>query len=878
MRTAKTIEELYDEVRDFDIVITNDAALSTALNARIETARIGSLAYTPRQIAAAESVRILGTGIRGDLKLITEIAKDTNLDFKYIHGELENIRRIRRYRMNVGDYLHTKNALEVYDSFLRQPTVEKVMGEYDPSDSPFFKGRNAAVIGLDLFDDLDKHFVPLSFKDVDIFKDGDYTIDRIYRVGNDREIADNVVDLIERDTADDTAIVMDTEGPVADAIRAALYKKNMPFKNKLAVKDLSQIRDYLQFVTLSLSFDTVRIKHIREIFAVYGAYLENRQDGYLLKRQIGGLEGKAKELAEIMRDIRNMTFGQVMEKATEARGRPQIKILLEDLGLLDTMVTASNAEKIVYAVNNVGDLHHNEQIPEDEKRGVLLVDCNNSVFIDRPFVIYVGIGPEWSPKITGKHYIDRKAEAEKNLMKFTALMQQGISRVYAVNSMRYGKPARPCSFFARLRPEGTAPDFDCVCSRMLNGPWKRDVPETFPMRGESSIPDGSEDLVFSKTSYNAFRKCPRAYMFSKIMNTPDNEYMVFGNIIHEFAEIYVCYPDLVKSKGVDHYVSLIQDRYSGISCDQMEGIDRSSVYVSMVNMMRFIDSLNLEKPVLDRDNSLRKYPNRIMEMEGLEKYSGITEMKIDSKRNPVTGSFDLCTGPLIVDYKTGKADNISKIKENMTEEAKYPEFQPIIYLALLREVLGGAPCSFKMIYVKDRAIKSMDDSTFDISGNARTVRYDTRSLEECLRDPDCPLRQSMGNNVSKFTDKWEETINILMKHPREEWNGTKVIEKLLAAVGMSTAKTNQKDAKSFVSNVTKMTKGGMITVPTELIIPRDTMDSFLERLTEERKEVIRMTSSHFDAVPAPKIDCRKCDYFKACTADIIGCEEDEDDE
>ena len=36
MKGVKSIDELYEEVRDFDLVITNDAALATALNGRID--------------------------------------------------------------------------------------------------------------------------------------------------------------------------------------------------------------------------------------------------------------------------------------------------------------------------------------------------------------------------------------------------------------------------------------------------------------------------------------------------------------------------------------------------------------------------------------------------------------------------------------------------------------------------------------------------------------------------------------------------------------------------------------------------------------------------------------------------------------------------
>ena len=47
MERAKSIDELYDEVKDYDLVITNDAALASALNARIDRPIVGFFAMTP---------------------------------------------------------------------------------------------------------------------------------------------------------------------------------------------------------------------------------------------------------------------------------------------------------------------------------------------------------------------------------------------------------------------------------------------------------------------------------------------------------------------------------------------------------------------------------------------------------------------------------------------------------------------------------------------------------------------------------------------------------------------------------------------------------------------------------------------------------------
>ena len=56
MKTAKTIEELYKEAKEFDVVITVDAALATALNARVDEPRLNGFAYTAKEVAAMREV------------------------------------------------------------------------------------------------------------------------------------------------------------------------------------------------------------------------------------------------------------------------------------------------------------------------------------------------------------------------------------------------------------------------------------------------------------------------------------------------------------------------------------------------------------------------------------------------------------------------------------------------------------------------------------------------------------------------------------------------------------------------------------------------------------------------------------------------------
>jgi hypothetical protein len=127
---CKSIDELYDEVKDCDMVLTNDVALATALNARIDLPFIGKFARTPREIAAKNAIMTLGRKPISDIELVRSVSEETGLDPTFVHGEIENFRSIRCHLKDVRKYLHGDQR-EVYDSYIKHPTLDKVMEDFD---------------------------------------------------------------------------------------------------------------------------------------------------------------------------------------------------------------------------------------------------------------------------------------------------------------------------------------------------------------------------------------------------------------------------------------------------------------------------------------------------------------------------------------------------------------------------------------------------------------------------------------------------------------------------------------------------------------------------------------------------------------------------
>ena len=303
MRRVKSIDQLYDEVRDYDLVITNDAALATALNKMVDRPTIGPFALTPHEIAVSSAVETLGRPVLSELKVSMNVHEETGIDFRTVHSTIQYIQEVRRYTSDVASHLYTEDSRAIYESYKANPTIEKVMENFDADKASIFLQRGkVAVIGpyidyfcdrrygdLELFNDLEKRMLPPEYKEI-LFYDGTeddeenyvpYGIEEVYQIGNDRQIADNAVALIDREKATDYAIVLKSDSPLADAVRASLYRRNIPFVNDLTVKDLNQVRDYLEFISLSLSFETIRIGDIRELYSTLGYTLPEKMDEHL---------------------------------------------------------------------------------------------------------------------------------------------------------------------------------------------------------------------------------------------------------------------------------------------------------------------------------------------------------------------------------------------------------------------------------------------------------------------------------------------------------------------------------------------------------------------------------------------------------------------
>lgn len=875
MDLAKSIDELYDEVKDFDLVICNDAPLALALNNRLDRPIVGTFATTPRRIAQSMALDILGRSTLSDIEVVRRVSEETGYKLRFVHGEIDNIKTMVRYKEDITPLLK-KRSKRIYESYRDMPTLDRVMSEFDITKSDYYKGKRIAIIGVELFDQLDKRMIPQDFEDISLFKRGSYIIPEIRELNNNRQIAENAVSIIPHDRATDFAIVMDVGGSIADAVRSALYRRKIPFKNTLNVRDLNHVREFLEFVSLSLTFDTVRISQIRELISSYGGRIQSKYDEYLAEKFIEtqeNLSERTSEILEVMRNISSMTYYEVCRKVIDGKRAAQVIVLLDEMGLKDSKVSASDTEDLVYAVNNITDLKHNEQIPDSEKEGVVLIDCKNSVFIDRPVVIYVGMGQEWDKDLSFLNQIDYRMKPDENdrdLEKFQILMQQGVRRICICNAIKNGKKPKPCSLFEQCTKDNVK-GFADVCEKLIHGPWTvSDTPKELKV-GTELFDKEPYSNPFSKTSYSNFVSCPRMFMFGKLTSSPERSSNVVGNILHEYAEMRMCYPDIVKEIGIEHYIDEISEQCSGLFPPEIRAVETSKIRNSILNLDRYIESEGLDvhpEPSVKLD---REKPNRFFVESGKDLACDFCEKRVYSSDKRMEGIFDVLRGPEIIDFKTGRPKTIKEVRAEIDykNDKDYKDFQSLFYLSIAEEMHPGENVTFDLFFTSDNMEKGFEDVVFPIEDNVRRVTL--------IKDAKTFYHDVFAYSLTEkkyvpIQNCVHTLIDDMIEHDLNDPSYLDVLASLVQSCASTNNSTAKGIAKGLISKMNKLNDGGFISENT-LYVTLEQLAVFRSRVKEDYERMKSMSNSVFPAVPM--IKCEKCGFRDMCmNEDLRGGEAD----
>ncbi len=706
---AHSLDTLYRKVKDHDVVLTVDAPLADALNARLTEPRLGSFATTPRRLALSE---LSGEEkLKDKRELFLKIIDQTELSWKHAAYLLQNI--ISCWR-ETGEI----DAILDHDRFDNEET-KQVIGILSEGINPYnalsrYKipdGLSVAVVALHQFSSLDRKILPDAYDVIDVFSQEEYTLPEFKIFNSATEIVGSVLKNIRE--SEDVAVVMKEESPYRHLLESYFRAKDIPYMVGMNFKENDDLRTYLNLLRFGLSNRGLKLKDIRPILYHLNRTASIEKDEFFI-RDIDDIY--VKELKNILDLIPSLIFKESVDEFETLVGKEQstLKEHLDILGLLDIKITEEELNAFKYYLESF-DISE-----ESRKRGVLIASPASSAFIDRSIIFYLGMDASWTPDTPTDPWTDKAAFDESKTKDFKLLLQNGEQQHFMVQNRMMDQHVTPSYHFNELTDLDIGKFTDFSHSSYGTEPVGRKKPFAPKVTGlEPRI-----TKVLSKSALNVLAYCPKDYFFGRVVDGPDKVYFKKGHLLHHFAEFYINHPDLVESQPEDVFVGSMMDEITPYIDDLEKPGWETQFRIGIRNLMKYLEPKD-DYEVLPGYERRPFGENIFSKHFGLPITKPVTEAWFRNFAVGASGVVDLIeTKNHIVDHKSGRKSTIGKImKLSQTDKIdKKPEFQAKMYLAHHRSVVPNEPIRFTFFYILSNIADVIKDQGF-LPDNIVDINY-----------------------------------------------------------------------------------------------------------------------------------------------------------
>jgi len=570
---AKSADSLYEECRDYDLVLVPDPPLASALNRRLETAKFGPFAITPRRLAPGRREE------SEDRTAFLDVIQETDLDWKDAAYAIGNV-------IQCWEHRGTADAILEYDAFDTPATraVLDCMADLDTTSSELTKYRipadkDVAVVGIEEFSTLEKSILPPEYDVIDPFDTEEFDLPPFRIYDSPAAIVDTLLDSITEANADRVAIVLDGGSQYSALVESALEAADIPFYGGPAFTDHPDHRAFLRLCRTAHAGSDVRISDVRPVLERVGADIDVEHD----EKRLHAVDLPAVDwLTDVCARLSEQPFDAALREFETAAGVDMgaFRAELDELGLLGATATESNLSRLEFYLQSY-------DVPIDrENEGVLLADAKTAATVDRPAVFYLGMDEGWTHSSPRRPWVDRDAEYTRHLQEFQRLLQNGREQYYLVLDESGGRAVTPCLYFEELLDQEFERFSDLESTAYAPG---FDTPgQGFDRKSTGVEPEAVETL--SQSSLNRFVNCPRDHLFSRLVEGPDKDYFAIGNVFHDFAEVYVNHPERFDDELLDDVVELVLDRTEPFDRDVDRATNRTRFRIGVETIVEFLDA------------------------------------------------------------------------------------------------------------------------------------------------------------------------------------------------------------------------------------------------------------------------------------------------
>jgi len=737
VKRAKSIEDIFQQVKDYDLVLTVDAPLADALNARLERPQLGHFATTPRRLALNE-ISSDKKIFRDKRELFLKIMEDTDVDEKRTTYLLERIvecwketgdpSKIFQQKTTPKD--DTKKILKILRETINPYTaVEKYIVEQE---------KKLAVISEYQFSTLDKKILPEKYDNIEVFSDTEKEISPFHIFNSTTEIVQTVLDNLKDIDSRDAAIVMKKDSEYRYLIEALFNSNDIPYMVSKELKEHEDIRRLLNLIKASFFREGLKVKDVKPLVS-QGSIIDPKTEEYLLKFYS---DEDLDHFKRILEEIPEITFRELLEKNLFQDKTEDIKRHLDDLNILEKQITPERMRSLI---------HYLESFDIEIKsagQGVLIASPNSSTFIDRPYVFYLGMGTSWTPEPPNNPWIDKKDFDEEKKKDFEILLQNGEEQYYLVKNREMGQKIVPSFYLNEFCDEEISSFKDL--KHELN---KKDLHEPlspFPKIDINTDPKPIKTI--SQSTLNTLVRCPKDQFFSEFVKTPDRVYFRRGTILHDFAEFSLNYPELCQD--LDFMVEKVMNKMKPFLEEHEVSEAKTRFKIGMKNLRSFLEDqkAQLEEPEgyekIDKDNIFSDLFSKPIN-------SKYTEVSFHNKSIGAKGKVDLILDEdHIVDHKSSSKNSIYSImrKSDIKNIDERPDFQAKMYLAHHRQYHTGDPIRFTYYHLLNN-LRDVISGESDFKDNKVTIEYHPKDFNEVTQKREMYEWLKSSNRRKKVLEK-----------------------------------------------------------------------------------------------------------------------------
>lgn len=711
---AKTAESLYAEVQDYDLIVTPDAPLASAINRCLDRPHFGTFATTPRRLAAGRREQA------EDRVAFLEVIEQTDHDWKAVAYAIGNVLQCWEHQGRLDAILDydayvDETTREVVEIMRSLRTTSKQLTEYTTGDD-----QSVAVVGYDQLTNLERSILPETFDRIDLFTDETFGYPEFHVFESATDIVTALLDTLSAHNAEHVAVVLDGRSQYSSLVESALEAADVPFYGGPGFIDDPHHRAFIRLLRVRSRGSETTVSDVQPLLTQMDIDVPIEDQQKRLDRvDVGDIAW----LQSFCAGSEEQTFAEALDTYTH---HTDVELSLFDeelqtLGLADNPVTSEGVDRLAYYLQTY-------EVPVDrDNEGVLLADAKSSAYVNRAVVFHLGMGQEWTHSAPQRPWVDTETQFERYIGNFQRLLQSGDQQYYLVQDTAGGEPITPCLYFGDLLDEDFErfSDLDSVEHR------RRTRSNGSGFNRQPLEIDAETVGTISQSSLNSYVNSPRDYLFGKLLDAPDQERFVEGNLFHDFAEFYVNHPDIIANADIDELVEVMLGETDAFFSSADETLRRRKYRIGLELIREYLDDHGPESNDFLTatagwgENFFAEYFDEPVD-------SPLTERWFEDQSLGIKGKIDLVKSPAqLLDYKSGSKKRTSQIvkRASIDPPADTPNFQAALYLTYYRTLQPEEPLEFTFFHF----LEPMDDviaGDADLDDALTTVSYYPFTFDE----------------------------------------------------------------------------------------------------------------------------------------------------